>query len=908
MSDIFSIEKCEELLPECKCAKYVELYCRNVSDFEAFNDILTNGSALEVNTTIRITLSGNTVLPKGFLSGLFVSELTVDDFQTRRVEEGAFDGVLELRYFTVRRSSMKEIPDFRAIRSSLRILRLDNSRLTQLRGDNLKNLTRLSILTFVNNSITHVADDVFQGTESVTSFDISYNLLTFLPPRLFKSWKGLEVVRLSYNQLLHVDHLFLGKNPGYIYLNNNNISDLSGVLPNIMPKLNTLELSYNPIERITANMFGENSKNIRSLYLDHCLIREFDAQLPSLEVLDLSFNMIDKVANRSIRKYSERLIRSSLRLDHNLFTSLGPVLLLYNPVRNFSMADNNIAHLGPEDLQGRQTVQHLDLQGNVIAQVERLTFAKVRDQLLSLDLSRNRIKSLQGCLQNLTNLKVLNLSHNRIEVFSPGEFYNMNSLTELHLEMNRIATLDSEIRTLTQLRILSISNNQIRTIFTNQIPPRLTHLYLAGNPFHCDSQLLPFLQFLNSSEDLTTDEHLCTASHNGTAQGCLPVRCPDPCRCSCTNDNLIFVDCSSSGLTNLPPFFMEEHNSTVLEIFLPRANQEMPFVIEAEIEGLNLSNNKLQSLEEARLPSRTRFLYLDHNLIQKPPVSLLESLEFLTIVTLSNNPWACDCDALDFKKWVVLKSVLVLDVKETRCGSDMPDPGLAELAIWQLTDSELCPDITVLYIFIGFGFLSLFVVLTSLKIVWTRYHMDVKVWLYSHGVTWVKEKDIDRDKEFDAFISFSHKDQDLVIQELVEVIEEKDPDIRLCLHYKHFLPGEFIQRNIMRAVECSKRTVLVLSRNFLESEWCLLEFNAAHVQALKDHVPRIIIIKLPDQPKDDELPKEIQLYLNNTTYLIWGEKHFWSKLLYMLPRSQSIQKHQFRDYTRLPICIANPSV
>ncbi|GIY98225.1 uncharacterized protein CEXT_74071 [Caerostris extrusa] len=107
------------------------------------------------------------------------------------------------------------------------------------------------------------------------------------------------------------------------------------------------------------------------------------------------------------------------------------------------------------------------------------------------------------------------------------------------------------------------------------------------------------------------------------------------------------------------PFFFQ--NSTVLEIFLPRANNEMPFVFEAEIEGLNLSNNKLQSLEEARLPRRTKFLFLDHNLLHRPPVFLLlESLEFLTRVTLSNNPWTCDCAALDFKKWVVSKSVLVI--------------------------------------------------------------------------------------------------------------------------------------------------------------------------------------------------------------------------------------------------------
>lgn len=43
-------------------------------------------------------------------------------------------------------------------------------------------------------------------------------------------------------------------------------------------------------------------------------------------------------------------------------------------------------------------------------------------------------------------------------------------------------------------------------------------------------------------------------------------------------------------------------------------------------------------------------------------------------------------------------------------------------------------------------------------------------------------------------------------------IEKRDPNIRLCLHYRHFIPGEFISDNITRAVKNSKRTVLILSR------------------------------------------------------------------------------------------------
>ncbi|GIX83744.1 uncharacterized protein CEXT_776351 [Caerostris extrusa] len=140
-------------------------------------------------------------------------------------------------------------------------------------------------------------------------------------------------------------------------------------------------------------------------------------------------------------------------------------------------------------------------------------------------------------------------------VSTPQEFYEKDELTGLHLEGNRIATLGSEIPALTKLKILSISNNQIRTISTNELPPKLTQLYLAGNPFLCDKQMLPFLQFLNSTEKLTTDEDLCTPSQKGTAPASPALH---PCRCSRTNDNIIFADCSSSGLTNLPPFFTEE--------------------------------------------------------------------------------------------------------------------------------------------------------------------------------------------------------------------------------------------------------------------------------------------------------------------------------------------------------------
>ncbi|GIY03635.1 hypothetical protein CDAR_507631, partial [Caerostris darwini] len=106
-----------------------------------------------------------------------------------------------------------EVPDFRFIRDSLKLIYMDNGRLTALDGANLRHLPLLEELSFYNNSIEHVAPDVFQGTEGVTYFNISCNRLASLPPDLFEQWSHLKYVDLSRNRLLHVDRLFLPTNP-----------------------------------------------------------------------------------------------------------------------------------------------------------------------------------------------------------------------------------------------------------------------------------------------------------------------------------------------------------------------------------------------------------------------------------------------------------------------------------------------------------------------------------------------------------------------------------------------------------------------------------------------------------------------------------------------------------------------
>lgn len=77
---------------------------------------------------------------------------------------------------------------------------------------------------------------------------------------------------------------------------------------------------------------------------------------------------------------------------------------------------------------------------------------------------------------------------------------------------------------------------------------------------------------------------------------------------------------------------------------------------------------------------------------------------------------------------------------------------------------------------------------------------------------------------------------------LVPGLESGDPKYRVCLHYRDWTPGGYIQTQIDQSIEASRRTIVVLSNNFIENVWGQIEFKTAHSKALKDKTNRIIVI------------------------------------------------------------------
>ena len=66
------------------------------------------------------------------------------------------------------------------------------------------------------------------------------------------------------------------------------------------------------------------------------------------------------------------------------------------------------------------------------------------------------------------------------------------------------------------------------------------------------------------------------------------------------------------------------------------------------------------------------------------------------------------------------------------------------------------------------------------------------------------------------------------------------------MHYRDFPVGDAIADTIVESVQASKRTIILLSNNFVDSEWCRFEFRAAHQHVLREGGHRLIIVVLED--------------------------------------------------------------
>ncbi|CAF2065544.1 unnamed protein product [Brassica napus] len=172
---------------------------------------------------------------------------------------------------------------------------------------------------------------------------------------------------------------------------------------------------------------------------------------------------------------------------------------------------SSMAHISSIGLKAVPSISHftslksIDLSNNFIVQITPASFPK---GLHALNLSKNKISVIEG-LRELTRLRVLDLSYNRISRIGQG-LSNCTLIKELYLAGNKISNVEG-LHRLLKLIGLDLSFNKIATTKAiGQLVANynsLVALNILGNPIQSNvgedqlrktvSSLLPKLVYLN---------------------------------------------------------------------------------------------------------------------------------------------------------------------------------------------------------------------------------------------------------------------------------------------------------------------------------------------------------------------------------------------------------------------------
>ncbi|TDG50516.1 hypothetical protein AWZ03_003105 [Drosophila navojoa] len=851
-------------------------------------------------------------------------------FAARRlpyVPEDLLRDMHHLSWLDMRAANLGELPaKLLANMENLQFLELGSNNLRQLPRGLFHNLHKLLHLNLWSNQLHNLSKHDFEGAVSVRDVDLHNNGIVELRPDVFELLTNVTEINLNGNSFRSLpEGLFAhNKQLEQVKLQNNRVPlpTLPARLFADLPRLRTLYLRCE-LESIPEDLI-ENSTNITDISLMDNHLSTLPARLLEHQVnlltLDLHKNRLSHLPD-GIFSHLSKL--ENLNLAENQLTEISSKLFskLVN-LKTLRMNDNQLVSIQPQAFASNVLLRQLNMANNRINFHEYMSVRGVDAELSSP-------------FAHLRNLTSLNLRNNSLMVIFSDWKYAMRELQEIDLSYNNFTWLDySDLDFVSAFDMtINMTHNKIITVhFYKQadFPPidqgqRLLHgvksvrVDLNDNPLVCDCTLLRFLQVVRGdiqpdyakNLETVTDRLNCQAPSAladrpmrsvhprelvckfDLAEDPAERRCPRGCDCLVrTFDSTLIINCSNGELTKVPKLPRLPQNLREMELYVENNTLlKLPSNTSPGYENvtsLHVAGNNLTQLEVSQLPRNLKYLDVRRNQLQVLNSTLLSYLNSTMDhmkLRLSQNPWVCNCEARELLLFTQKKYERIPDYTEMYCvDAEMPTP------LMELNINDICPRprslfIAVIVVISLAGFL-----IGITAALYYKYQQEIKIWLYAHNLCmwFVTEEELDKDKKFDAFISYSHKDQSFVEKHLVPQLEHGPQKFSLCVHVRDWLVGGFIPENIVRSVADSRRTIIVLSPNFIKSDWARMEFRAAHRAALNEGRSRVIVIIYSDIGDIEQLDDEMKAYLRMNTYLKWGDPWFWDKLRYALPHRAPI--------------------
>ncbi|XP_069842387.1 toll-like receptor 4 [Dendropsophus ebraccatus] len=766
-----------------------------------------------------------------------------------------------------------------------------------------------------------------------TRLDLSFNPLNSLHRKQFFQMSKLELLDLTRCNITVIeDHAFFGLvNLHTLILTGNPIRHWSPLTFSDLPLLHRLivletsitSLSDLPVVQLTSLKELNVAKNLlKSLHLP--------SYVSSLQILDLRANQISNIKEDDL---------NCLRNGNVQNFSL---ILSQNPVNHIASGAFRFIALHLLHLKGcffNADIMEMNLNAMSGLLVDKLVVGHYRNSIAKIRLQSGRFEGLCGmnvreltinglnfvtnifskCLANLTSLRIINTDLARMSFQSATSRIEKLEVTKSLL--SRMPT--AAISALKQLKDIRITRNQDFSVFEDLINvPNLEFLDLSRNKLSmekCCSQIYdgaPNLQHLNLSNNpyigivslfinMSSLRTLDLSYTKLESVGAYPL--------FLLMDKLIYLDvshtsrkfsiqCSFCGLYSLEVLNVSHttfednilalvfENLTQLRVldmsscglkFIPTET----FASLKLLQTLDLSKNNLLELQATLLGQLTALVYL--NLSSNNFQSFSEETtklvsQNLAKVDLSHNPYDCSCDQKTFLLWVYEQNLRGLTFGESlKCKTPEYHKGT------QLRDVSLTCNLTI---YVCFGVFAITIVIAGgMFHCYKQKYFQLCYLLHT-------DRNVIADKEYDAFVIHSSLDEEWVKEQLVPKLEGGTPHFQLCLHYRDFIPGVPITTNIVNeGIQRSRKALIILSQNFIESKWCSFEFEMVMSwQYLESQCGVIVILLEAVNMAHLKHMLGLNKYLRKNTYLKWVDgyverKVFWKRLREALQQGNEIK-------------------
>ena len=803
------------------------------------------------------------------------------------------------------------------------VLDLSHNQLKEIHGAPFESLSNLTDLDLTYNMISTLDSMVFKGLYSLVKLNLNANKLSVLSSDVFSKLHKLVYLNTDFNPVYDISSQTLASlhTLEYLYM-----SYYSGTLNAVMSefhnltRLRLLDISLNANVSNTTfyPLAGLPIQTFKCLWSPFCKDCSIDktAFAPFTSVRELFTNFRTLPALKSLHSPLQKLtlvsfLKGPVSLHNTTFQDLWKVkellmdLVLGLPtlcqIENdaFMWTPNLIIlHLSNTELEtlakysfrGLNSLKVLDLSKNKLTAVpyDALNFISKFTPLRYLALRSNSIstnKIADNAFAQLTSLSYLNLENNYSKEYA-GYIYTswLNLLQNLiHLVIGFGSTVVGVSINLPgpllSLQILEIRNVDLVNLKSNMCHnfPNLTF-------------------FLTSKIQISEIGHL----HRLALHECL---------------FLAKLDLSDSTIGSINSPDLENTNITIpsLEDLTLAKNKftsirQILFIEAQNLESLNISDNQIVTIDSTIAHAFKRLVYLsiDGNAIVS--LSELEHLTFLkhlkaarnqitevpqwlisttnepVLITLdlSENPFSCTCRIEKFRKWIVSDTNTWLQPGQYICG--FPET----LAGNSISDIELdCRSFTIFYIGISIPCVILF---SALIIFLIRYRWHIKYKLFLLYRNYRPFPEINEDFEmlqlqYHAYIAYNEnsEDNEWVLNDLQPNMEQGNMEpVRLCIKSRDFIPGHSLIESISENIQHSRNTILVLSPNFVESEWCYHEMEMAKMRLLDENLDVIVLVLLNEIP-NNAMTLSLRQLLCRKEYLKWpkdraGQRLFWQRL------------------------------